>query len=41
MVDKRGVTGTITLDEYGERGFAPGMYIPIEIHNGEWVEVTE
>ena len=41
MVDKRGVTGTITLDEYGERGFAPGMYIPIEIRNGEWVEVTE
>lgn len=41
MVDKKGVTGTITLDADGERGFAPGMYIPIEVKDGKWVEVTQ
>jgi branched-chain amino acid transport system substrate-binding protein len=41
MVDKKGVTGTITLDEDGERGFAPGMYLPIEVRDAEWVEVAE
>lgn len=41
MVDKKGVTGNITLDEYGERGFAPGMYLPIEVRDGKWVEVIE
>ncbi len=41
VVDKRGVTGNITLDEVGERGFAAGMYLPIEIRDGKWVEVTE
>jgi len=35
----KGVTGTITLDEEGERMFAPGMYTPIEIKEGKWVEV--
>lgn len=38
--DIAGITGATTFDEYGERGFAPGMYIPIEIQNGEWVEVA-
>ncbi len=37
----RGVTGNISFDEYGERGFAPGMYVPIEIQNGTWAEVVE
>jgi len=35
----KGVTGTIALDADGERMFAPGMYTPIEIKNGKWVEV--
>jgi branched-chain amino acid transport system substrate-binding protein len=35
----KGVTGTIALDAEGERMFAPGMYTPIEIKNGKWVEV--
>jgi len=39
--DFKGVTGTITLDEYGERAFAPGMYTPIEIKDGAWVVVEE
>jgi hypothetical protein len=39
MKDVKGVTGTITLDEIGERVFAPGMYTPIEIKDGAWVEV--
>jgi branched-chain amino acid transport system substrate-binding protein len=39
MKDVKGVTGTITLDDVGERVFAPGMYTPIEIKNGAWVEV--
>jgi branched-chain amino acid transport system substrate-binding protein len=37
----KGVTGMITLDDIGERVFAPGMYTPIEIKNGLWVEVTQ
>ncbi len=37
----KGVTGVITLDDIGERVFAPGMYTPIEIKNGLWVEVTQ
>jgi branched-chain amino acid transport system substrate-binding protein len=41
MVNVKGVTGTITLDNVGERVFAPGMYSPIEIKNGQWVEVTQ
>jgi branched-chain amino acid transport system substrate-binding protein len=41
MVDKKGVTGTITLDDVGERGFAPGMYLPVEVRDGQWVEVIE
>lgn len=40
VVEKKGVTGTITLFER-ERGFAPGMYTPIEIRDGKWQEVTE
>ena len=40
MVDKKGVTGTITLFER-ERGFAPGMYTPIEVRDGKWQEVTD
>ena len=40
MVDKKGVTGTITLFER-ERGFAPGMYTPIEVRDGKWQEVVE
>jgi branched-chain amino acid transport system substrate-binding protein len=39
MTDVKGVTGTISLDEIGERMFAPGMYTPIEIQGGKWVEV--
>ena len=39
--DIKGVTGTITLDEDGDRGFAPGMYLPIEVRDGNWVEVKE
>jgi branched-chain amino acid transport system substrate-binding protein len=39
MKDVKGVTGVITLDDVGERVFAPGMYTPIEIKNGAWVEV--
>jgi branched-chain amino acid transport system substrate-binding protein len=41
MVDVKGVTGTITLDAEGERVFAPGMYTPIEVKDGKWVEVVE
>lgn len=41
MKNVKGVTGTITLDDVGERVFAPGMYTPIEIKNGLWVEVTQ
>jgi branched-chain amino acid transport system substrate-binding protein len=37
----KGVTGVISLDEDGDRTFAPGMYTPIEIKDGEWVEVKE
>jgi branched-chain amino acid transport system substrate-binding protein len=40
MVDKKGVTGTITLFER-ERGFAPGMYTAIEVRDGKWQEVTD
>jgi len=40
MVDKKGVTGTITLFDR-ERGFAPGMYTPIEVRDGKWQEVTQ
>jgi branched-chain amino acid transport system substrate-binding protein len=39
--DVKGVTGTITLDGDGERIFAPGLYTPIEIKDGKWVEVKE
>jgi len=41
MKDVKGVTGMITLDGDGERGFAPGMYTPIEVKDGKWVEVIE
>jgi branched-chain amino acid transport system substrate-binding protein len=41
MKNVKGVTGTITLDDVGERVFAPGMYTPIEIKDGQWVEVTQ
>jgi branched-chain amino acid transport system substrate-binding protein len=41
MKDVKGVTGMITLDGDGERGFAPGMYTPIEVKDGKWVEVVE
>jgi len=41
MKDVKGVTGTITLDGDGERVFAPGMYTPIEVKDGKWVEVVE
>jgi len=41
MKDVKAVTGVITLDEIGERVFAPGMYSPIEIKNGQWIEVTQ
>jgi branched-chain amino acid transport system substrate-binding protein len=39
VTDYKGVTGTIALDQFGERMFAPGMYTPIEVINGKWVEV--
>lgn len=39
ITDYKGVTGTIALDAEGERMFAPGMYTPIEIKDGKWVEV--
>jgi branched-chain amino acid transport system substrate-binding protein len=39
VTDYKGVTGTIKLDQYGERMFAPGMYTPIEVKGGKWVEV--
>lgn len=39
--DVKGVTGTISLDADGERVFAPGMYTPIEVKDGKWVEVVE
>ena len=41
MIDVKGVTGVITLDADGDRSFAPGMYTPIEIKDGAWVEVIE
>jgi branched-chain amino acid transport system substrate-binding protein len=41
MKDVKGVTGNITFDADGDRGFAPGMYTPIEIKDGQWVEVVE
>ena len=41
MKDVKGVTGVITLDADGDRSFAPGMYTPIEIKDGAWVEVVE
>jgi branched-chain amino acid transport system substrate-binding protein len=39
ITDYKGVTGTIALDAQGERMFAPGMYTPIEIKDGAWIEV--
>jgi branched-chain amino acid transport system substrate-binding protein len=39
--DIKGVTGVISLDDDGDRGFAPGMYLPIEVKDGNWVEVKE
>jgi len=41
MKNVKGVTGTITLDDNRDRTFAPGMYTPIEIKNGQWVEVVK